>query len=205
MLDSVFSLDCQVIPSVAGSRGRLQPESSGRLLPNGAGVFRGPEGFVVIEVSGRGPQSPGGRLVEAMGRPELLGDSRFNDEDSRSRNRHALLPLVDAWLGSFASDGEALASLNSHEIKAVPVLSQTQLLEHPQVRARRLVRDVEQTDGSTFPTIATPYVMSRTPTQVKRIPRVGEHNREILGSYLKMGAAEIADLTAKGILYAAPA
>jgi len=79
------------------------------------------------------------------------------------------------------------------------------LLEHPQVRTRELVREVGQADGSSFPTIASPYVFSRTPIQVKRIPRVGEHNREILGTYLKLGDAEIADLDAKGILHQVPA
>ena len=63
-----------------------------------------------------------------------------------------------------------------------------------------MVREVRQSDGSMFPTVAMPYRFSETPIEVGPTPYLGEHNEEVLRSLLGYDRTRIDDLVARGLL-----
>ena len=185
MLDTVFALDCENVPFVSAERGRYLPEALGRsAFADTLAVYRAKEGYLVIEVWGRGPESMWGRLARAMDREELIADPRFVDDQARVRNMDQFRIIIEGWLARFDSDEAAISDLISNKVVSGRVLTPSQTIAHPQMHARRMVREFPQSDGSSLPIMATPYKFSRTPIDVGPPPMLGEHNREILGALL---------------------
>ena len=71
------------------------------------GVYKSAESYMVLLVLQN--QWPG--LCEAMGRQDLTNDARFADQDLRAKNQVELIPIIETWLQTFASDAEALGVL----------------------------------------------------------------------------------------------
>ena len=112
-----------------------------------------------------------------------------------------LQEAVESWLQSFPSDDAAMEALREGQIWSGPVMSQWQILNHPQIQARGIVREVEYPDGTTIPTIASPYQFSETPVQVGRVPFAGEHNQEILEEYLGYSEERVQALVKEGVMF----
>jgi crotonobetainyl-CoA:carnitine CoA-transferase CaiB-like acyl-CoA transferase len=110
-----------------------------------SGTFRTGDGLLNISAN---EQRQFERLCELIGRPELATDPRFAERQERKANREALRALVEERLArASAADWEAL--LNQHGVPAGQVLSVPQILDHPQLQARRFVESlpVAGTDG----------------------------------------------------------
>lgn len=62
-----------------------------------------------------------------------------------------------------------------------PVLTIAEMVEHPQVKQRQMIEELEDTNSSIFRQIANPIKLSRTPASTYRNPpALGEHNSELL-------------------------
>lgn len=62
-----------------------------------------------------------------------------------------------------------------------PVLTLSEMVDHPQTRARNMVVDVPKPDGTVQKQINSPFKFSRTPPQMRRTgPALGEHTEEVL-------------------------
>jgi itaconate CoA-transferase len=92
------------------------------------------------------------------------------------------------WLGQLKK-----AELPYGEVRGI-----AQVLAHPQVAARKLIREAESPVGN-VPVIANALKMSDSPTRYDRIPALGEDSEAILGE-LGCSAAEIAKLRAEKII-----
>lgn len=202
MLDSAIALDCFTTPAILASGGTYHPRRAGRLHPTGcAGVGRAAGRDIVIDLDGSGPNSAWQRLVLAMGKTELVEDLRFVDQAARIANQKALFVMIDDWLASMGDPEAALQILKAAGVAAAPVLTTWEALTQPLIQNRSMVRDVRRSDGTTVPSIATPYRFSDLPVTVGPTSFIGEHNEEVLQSYLGYDNKRIEDLKAKGILY----
>ena len=74
-----------------------------------------------------------------------------------------------------------------------------QVFEHPQVRHRKLRRDVAQADGRTLPTVRSPLNFSRTPAIDGPTPALGAHTESVLRAIGKSDG-EISRLRARGAI-----
>jgi crotonobetainyl-CoA:carnitine CoA-transferase CaiB-like acyl-CoA transferase len=164
-------------------------------------TVRGPDHYFVVGISGSGPSSSWARIADAMGRPELVDEARFADDAARLRHRAELLPLLDGWLGALADDDAAVAALARAGLDGAPILTPLEAIGQLQVQARAMIRDVRQPDGSLLRTPATPYHFSDHPVTVGAAPRVGEHNEEILHTYLAYSHERIGELFHRGLLF----
>lgn len=202
MLDSAIALDCINIPAILASGGSYHPQRAGRLNPTGsAGVGRATGRDLVIDLDDSGPDSAWRRLALAMGKAELVDDPRFVDQAARIANQKALFVIVDEWLASLGDAGTALNTLSEAGVAAAPILNTWEALTQPLVQARGIVRDVYRSDGTTVPSIATPYRFSDLPVTVGPTSFLGEHNEEVLEKYLGYDNTTIENLKARGILY----
>ena len=124
-------------------------------------------------------------------KPELLDDTRFVSVQDRRKNRAALEEVIEAIFLQ-RDHKHWLAQLKRADMPHGIVRGIAQVLAHPQVIARKLIREAESPVGK-VPVIANALKMSASPARYERIPGLGEDNDEILGELGYDGEA-IADL-----------
>src|SRR5213594_1741768 len=110
---------------------------------------------------------------------ELLDDPRFATVEGRRKNRALLEELIEnIFLGR--DHNHWLAQLKKAELPYGEVRGIAQVLAHPQVAARRLIREADSPVGR-VPVIASPLRLSNSPSRFDRIPALGEDTVAILG------------------------
>lgn len=119
------------------------------------------------------------RIMEVMGRPELIQDPRFTTNEDRVNNREALNEIIGDFIG-LKSLEENLALFEKEKVTVGPVLAVDQLLDHLYVTGRGVLRELDDPDLGSIPSHTPLPRMSATPGRVKTpAPRLGQHNREI--------------------------
>ena len=115
---------------------------------------------------------------EVIERPELLEDPRFATVEGRRKNRSELEQTIENIF--LERDHKYwLAQLKKAELPYGEVRGIAQVLAHPQVLARKLIREAESPVG-TVPVIANALKMSDSPARYDRIPGLGEDSDAIL-------------------------
>lgn len=121
MVDALYHFHEANVELCANGKTEFHPNRCGwhskDLAPYG--VFKGPEGWIVILAGGR--QWVG--LPRAMGQPELIDDPRFADTRSRGKNHRELIDLVEKWMATQESDQAILDALTAQRVPCAPVLS----------------------------------------------------------------------------------
>ncbi len=138
-------------------------------------------------------------MCEVMGIPELAEDPRFVTNDLRSRNRGALIPLLERifltkpgeeWLGMFEGAGVPAAAVNTLD----------RALENEQVEARGLLQSVEYPGLGAVRLVAPPIldrIAGRDPRPAPP-PLLGQHSAQILKEVLNLPAEKIRSLIEAG-------
>jgi crotonobetainyl-CoA:carnitine CoA-transferase CaiB-like acyl-CoA transferase len=140
-----------------------------------------------------------GALCEAMDRPDLVtGD--YATIVGRMRHRESLDSLVGAWTSTF--DKLALTELlQSHDLTAGPVLNPRELFRDQHLRERGFWEAVEDYSAGPQEYYGRPIRLSETPLGTRLpTPKLGQHNRQILGGVLGLSDAELDRLEADGVI-----
>jgi itaconate CoA-transferase len=110
--------------------------------------------------------------------PELLEDPRFVTVEGRRKNRGLLEETIENIF--LKKDHQHwLEQLKKAELPHGIVRGIAQVLAHPQVAARKLIREAESPVGK-VPVIANALKMSRSDARYERIPALGEDSEAIL-------------------------
>ena len=115
---------------------------------------------------------------DVIERPDLLSDPRFATVEGRRQNRAVLEETIDAVFLE-RDHSEWLERLKRAELPHGEIRGIAQVLAHPQVIARKLIREVESPVGP-VPVIGTPLRLSDSPARYDRIPDLGEDSEAIL-------------------------
>jgi crotonobetainyl-CoA:carnitine CoA-transferase CaiB-like acyl-CoA transferase len=201
MVDALYHMHEVNVQVHTASGGQYVPMRGGSHHPLvcPCGVFKGPQGWIVILALDRQWSS----VVQAMGKPELLHDPRFATGADRGKNQKELIPLIESWLQSFATDEAALQALEEHRIPSAPVMAVADTITHPYFKARNMVRTVPDPILGELTIPGFPLKYSAFPEMLDlRAPLLGEHNTEVLREYLGYTPEQVADLREKGILFA---
>jgi crotonobetainyl-CoA:carnitine CoA-transferase CaiB-like acyl-CoA transferase len=199
MVDSLYHLNDINVQVHTMSGGQFIPGRMGshHTLVCPFGVFKGPQGWIVLCVLDR--QWP--YMVRAMGRPELSEDPRFASGANRAKHQKELVPIIERWMQSFASDEAVLRVLEENRVPSAPVLTIVDTLSHPYFKAREMVRTVADPLLGEVTIPGFPLKFSAFPELPDiQAPLLGEHGREVLQESLAYGEAQIAELQAKGVL-----
>ncbi len=129
------------------------------------------------------------QLCEALGRPELAAQGLSPKPEQQKALKLAL--QVEFEKRSFEELCELFAGVDAC---VEPVLTLSEALEHPQLKARELVSQVPRDDGSTQAQIACPLKFSEGLPEPRHIgAAVGAHSDEVLAE-LGFSAQRIAAL-----------
>jgi glutaryl-CoA transferase len=159
-------------------------------------AFATRDGYVVVAVGNDGQFA---RLCEVMGRPELAADPRFATNPARVENRAALVPVLQAILAGRPTQ-DWVATLEAAGVPCGPINDLAQVFDDPHVQRRGLRVEVPHPLAGSIPVVASPIRLSRTPVRHGTPPLLGEHTREVLGSVLGMGEAEIEALRKERVI-----
>lgn len=131
------------------------------------------------------------RTMHAIGRPELIEDSRFIDNRTRGVNVEALDEIIGAWVAERTAD-EAMAIMVEAEAAAAPVYTVADAVADPHFVARGSFVSVEDPKLGTVRMQAPTPRLSRTPGTVEFTgPRLGQHNAEVYGELLGLDEAQL--------------
>jgi crotonobetainyl-CoA:carnitine CoA-transferase CaiB-like acyl-CoA transferase len=134
------------------------------------------------------------QLVDAMGRPGLLGDDRLATADRRAAVHDVFDQVVAAWTQT-RSPANIVATLRERHIPVEEVIAPERMYGVPQLDARGYYEDFEHpiTGRHRYP--GWPFRISPGPARHHRCapPTLGQHNNEIL-SDLGLSRDELAAL-----------
>jgi crotonobetainyl-CoA:carnitine CoA-transferase CaiB-like acyl-CoA transferase len=143
-----------------------------------ADCYRTRDGWIMVSVVGNEMFARWARLI---GHEDFIADPRFAHDQQRADNHALITDAMNAWLAS-RTTAQAIADLEAARIPAGPVLDPRQVLEDPQVKARKLLQELEFPGAAAPVPLASPAVtLSETPCSIRfRAPMLGEHTDEIL-------------------------
>jgi crotonobetainyl-CoA:carnitine CoA-transferase CaiB-like acyl-CoA transferase len=134
---------------------------------------------------------------QVIERPELLEDARFKTSEARRKNRGVLEELVEKiflekpheeWMRRLRE-----ARLPHGEVKGIG-----EVLAHPQVVARKFIREMESPVGP-VPVVGSPLRLADSPARYDPIPALGQDTVAILRE-LGYGDLEIEELRREKVI-----
>src|SRR3954462_13337735 len=134
--------------------------------------------FIAISAS---IQSMAERLYRAIGRADMIEDTRFRTNTDRVKNiDEAERPVVEFIKARTLA--ENLAAFETAEVTAAPEYDIGQFIDDPPEQARQIVTDLPDPDMGSVPMHAVVPRLSGTPGEIRSpAPALGQHNDEILG------------------------
>lgn len=193
LLDSLFDQMDSAIEIFVMSNGS---EKRAILSP----VYKGRDGYATIAlgVSDREFRN----LAEVMNRPGLLEDDRFSSVQKRGENLDALHALIDEWLQMFEHIEDALSLLEKAGIANSKILSIREAIEHPQIKAREMMVEIDHPVLGKVPTVNSPFRLKHSWAGLEGLPpELGEHNEEVVVALAGYSPEEIRELEKEGVLF----
>jgi itaconate CoA-transferase len=108
-----------------------------------------------------------------LGKPELVGDQRFADNECRVRNRRGLEHLIEQRFSSMDA-AEVTALLDEAQVPFADVRDLRGLAEHPQLAARRRWFEIDSPNGP-LRALRAPFNLADSPEPRSAVPGLGEH------------------------------
>ncbi len=200
MVDCIFSLvfdepmDCYEalgLPERMGNRiMRLSPFNS----------YETKDGWIVIAT---GTDAHWRDLLRAIGRGDLIGDSRYADMSGRLKHNDEIDAILAEWTRQRETPG-AIRQLREFGVICGPVRNIREILASPHMRARGMIENLAHPKIGDLPGVHAqgfPIKLSATPGGYERpAPLIGQHNEEIFCGLLGMKKDEIEKLKSDGVI-----
>lgn len=202
LLDTYFHYHEVNVQNYSASRGAALPRRLGthHNVAAPAGMFKGRDRYFFI-IALTHQWEP---FCDAVKMPELKTDPRFNDPAIRIENRHELAAIIEKWIVEVGDD-VAQKMLEDGRIPVAPILEVEEAMAHPHLIERETVRTISDRSIGDFQVPGNPLRFSEFPGHLPLIaPYLGEQNADVLGEYLGMSAAEVAQLEKSGVLGSEP-
>ena len=174
-------------------------ERTGAILPNVApsNVYPTSDGMVLIAAN---QDTVFGRLCDAMAKPEWAKDPRYVSHQARGSNQKQLDGAIGDWTKTLTTRN-VLDLMDKNGVPAGQIYRAPEMLADPHFIARQAI---VTTQHPTFGALKMQNVapkLSETPGAIRTAaPEMGQHNDEIYGELLGLGAQRLAELKAGKII-----
>lgn len=139
-------------------------------------------------------------LARAIGRPELIDDTRFLDNPSRVANRDELNVILQGWMSDKTLE-QVMDLLVPAGGVVGPVYDIAQIVADPHYQARDDIIEVDDPDLGATKMVGVVPKFSATPGEVTHGgPALGEHNDEVYGGWLGLEGEKLDRLREAGIV-----
>jgi formyl-CoA transferase len=169
----------------------------GNLATSGpSGVFRcqgeSPNDYCYIHAT-RGDNLHWHRLLSAIGREDLMDDSRFKTSHNRAAHAAELKAIIEAWTRQ-RPKVEVMDTLGRAGVPAGAVFDTQELLHDPFLRDRGMFASVEHPVRGEFTMPGWPVKMSASDVPLKSAPLLGQDNEAVYGQLAGYSAEQITAL-----------
>lgn len=196
LLDSIMPLMGWVAANllIGGEQPVLMGNDNFTAAPSG--TFRTQDGHINIAAN---KQEQWEAVCDVLEVPELKTDPRFQERDTRKKNRKELTPLLEARLAQKPT-GFWVRELNAKDVPSGEILGLEDALRQPQVQHRDVLKNVQVAGVGEIEVFGLTALFEKTPGSVDTPPpALGEHNRQIY-SVLGLSEAKQAELKTKGVI-----
>lgn len=179
LLDSIMPLMGWVVANlmIGGQKPVLMGNDNFTAAPSG--VFKTQDGHINIAAN---KQEQWEAVVDVLGIPELKTDPRFQERDTRKKNRKELTPLLEEKLTQKPTS-VWVDALNKNDVPAGAILTLDQAVSQEQVKHRNTFTTVTLEGVGDLPLFNMTAKFSRTPGVVETPPpTLGQHTKEVLMS-----------------------
>jgi CoA:oxalate CoA-transferase len=161
-----------------------------------SGTFKTKNGYINIAAN---KQEQWESVCDVLNVPDLKTDSRFQERDTRKKNRKLLTPLLEAKLAE-KDTSEWVTALNDKDVPSGEILSLEDALRQPQIKHRGVLQTVNVPGIGDIEVFGLTALFSKATGSVQAPPPyLGEHNVEIY-SRIGLDKAALAELKTKGVI-----
>lgn len=186
------------LPQLAWFKG-TDPLPQGSEHPNLVpyGIFPALDGSIIVACLTNGFWK---RISDAIGRPELTNDPRFDIIEKRRDNRAQVNEIISAFTSQH-SVKDLVELFSKYEVPHAPILGILEALSQPQAVAREMVVETEHATLGKIPITSRPIKFPGSPQPTPTAPpTLGQHTDEILRTTLGLTQAQIDGLRALKIV-----
>lgn len=152
----------------------------------------GPNDYVYVYTSRANPQHwP--RLLEVIGRKDLIGDPRYESRTARIEHEAEVDAFITEWTRKH-DKYEAMRLLGAAGLPAGAVRDTLELLNDPEFEKRGIMQTVQHPTNGPFTMPGWPVYFNGKPPVVKPAPLLGQHSAEVLKDWLGMNEEQVAAL-----------
>ena len=163
-------------------------------------AFPTKDGWIVVALSW-GVENQWELFCATIGRPDLIGDARFDTPGLRTKHHAELEPVLNEALRQ-KTTAEWLREFDAIGLPCGPLNDIPSAAAHPQVKARKMLVEVEHPDGFSLRIADTPVKLGRTPGGIQGPPpALGEHTDAVLSGLLGLSAEEIASMREAEVVF----
>ena len=160
------------------------------------------------------PCAPGGRndyiyifaqqqmwkaFANAIGRPDIIEDSRYATPESRWDNRETLNAIIEGWTRQ-KTKYEAMRILGDAGVPSGACQDTGEILKDPHLKEREMIIDIDYPSRGKYKTVGCPIKLSDSPADIKRPPTLGEHTEDLLGKLCGVTPEDFTKLREKGAI-----
>jgi formyl-CoA transferase len=160
--------------------------------------FETKDGKILVINAGTDPLFK--KLVQVMGKPELLQDPLFSTRFARIMNQEKLYEIIAEWVRGFTA-AEGLKLLDDAGIPADFIRNIAELAQDSHMLEREAVLPFQDPEKGKVLIPGVFPKLVKSPGRVEFLgPRLGEYNREIYGNFLGLSPTELEELEAQGVI-----
>ncbi len=173
---------------------------SGTNAPSGVYPCKpgGPNDYVYIFTSRANP-AHWRRLLEVIGRADLIGDPRFETVAARGEHEAEVDQIIAAWTRQ-QDKREAMRLISAAGVPAGAVLDTMELLDDASFEQRGIMQVMRHPACGDFKMPAWPVRFGGQPLKLAPAPLLGQHTDDVLDHWLGLGADAVSKLRQDGIV-----